>query len=66
MSVLNWFFARFGGGERHAARQKAERLLHSNFSALVRAQGDWLALLHSGTAQYEFGAGKTELSAIRL
>lgn len=28
--------------------------------------GDWLALLHSGTAQYEFGSTKTELSAVML
>ncbi len=29
-------------------------------------QGDWLALLHSGTAQYEFGPAKTELCAVML
>lgn len=28
--------------------------------------GDLLTLLHSGTAQYDFGAGKTEIIAIRL
>jgi len=29
-------------------------------------EGDWLALLHHGSAQYEFGAAKTGLSAIML
>ncbi|WP_018897082.1 DUF2793 domain-containing protein [Rhizobium sp. 2MFCol3.1] len=29
-------------------------------------EGDWLALLHSGTAQYEFGPAKTELCAVML
>ncbi|MDM9626056.1 DUF2793 domain-containing protein [Rhizobium sp. S152] len=29
-------------------------------------EGDWLALLHSGAAQYEFGAGKTELTFVML
>lgn len=33
--------------------------------ALLNA-GDWLSLSHSGTAQYEFGAGKTEISALFL
>jgi hypothetical protein len=28
--------------------------------------GDWLSLSHSGVAQYEFGSGKTEVSAIFL
>ncbi|WP_454850702.1 DUF2793 domain-containing protein [Rhizobium binxianense] len=28
--------------------------------------GDWLSLSHSGAAQYEFGSGKTEVSAIFL
>ncbi len=28
--------------------------------------GDWLSIVHTGTAQYEFGAGKTEISAILL
>jgi hypothetical protein len=28
--------------------------------------GDLLTLLHSGTAQYDFGAGNTEITAIRL
>lgn len=30
------------------------------------AAGDLLSLLHSGTAQFEFGNGKTEIMAIRL
>jgi hypothetical protein len=29
-------------------------------------EGDWLALLDHGSAQYEFGAAETELSAIML
>ena len=29
-------------------------------------EGDWLALLHHGSAQYEFGAAETGLSAIML
>jgi hypothetical protein len=29
-------------------------------------EGDWLALLHTGTAQYEFGSAKTELCAVML
>nr|WP_247750325.1 DUF2793 domain-containing protein [Rhizobium sp. 16-449-1b] len=29
-------------------------------------EGDWLALLHNGTAQYEFGLAKTELCAVML
>jgi hypothetical protein len=29
-------------------------------------EGDWLALLHSGAAQYEFGPAKTELCAVML
>jgi hypothetical protein len=33
--------------------------------ALLNA-GDWLSLSHSGTAQYEFGTGKTEVSALFL
>lgn len=28
--------------------------------------GDWLSILHTGTAQYKFGAGETEISAILL
>jgi hypothetical protein len=36
------------------------------FGLAQLASGDWLSIIHSGTAQYEFGAGKTEVSAILL
>ncbi len=39
---------------------------HSAFTVVLLSEGDWLALLHHGSAQYEFGAGKTELSAVML
>ena len=42
-----------------AARQTA-------FGLAELTAGDWLSIVHTGTAQYEFGAGKTEISAILL
>lgn len=39
---------------------------HTAHAITSLAEGDWLALLHSGAAQYEFGAGKTELSLVLL
>lgn len=41
-------------------------LRQSACTVAVLAEGDWLALLHSGSAQYEFGAAKTELSLVLL
>jgi hypothetical protein len=41
-------------------------LRHSALGLAQLAAGDLLTLLHSGTAQYDFGAGKTEVIAIRL
>ena len=42
-----------------AARQTA-------FGLAQLSAGDWLSILHTGTAQYKFGAGETEISAILL
>jgi hypothetical protein len=36
------------------------------FGLAQLSAGDWLSIVHTGTAQYEFGAGKTEISAILL
>lgn len=36
------------------------------FGLAQLAAGDWLSIVHTGTAQYDFGAGKTEISAILL
>ncbi|OWV93725.1 hypothetical protein ATY81_13970 [Rhizobium sp. R72] len=39
---------------------------HTACALVSLTEGDRLALLHDGSAQYEFGATKTELSAIML
>ncbi|KQV83758.1 DUF2793 domain-containing protein [Rhizobium sp. Root1220] len=39
---------------------------HTAFTLASLNAGDWLALVHSGSALYEFGAGKTELSVLML
>ncbi|MBB3964988.1 DUF2793 domain-containing protein [Rhizobium metallidurans] len=48
-----------GPASASPARQTATTIVSLN-------RGDWLALLHSGAAQYEFGAAKTELCAVML
>lgn len=44
----------------------ASPLRHQAIGLALLAHGDLLTLLHSGTAQYDFGAGKTEVIALRL
>ncbi|MBO9099251.1 MULTISPECIES: DUF2793 domain-containing protein [unclassified Rhizobium] len=39
---------------------------HSGVGLATLNAGDLLTLLHSGTAQYDFGAGKTEITIVRL
>lgn len=41
-------------------------LRHNAIGLTTLNAGDTLTLIHSGTAQYDFGAGKTEVIAIRL
>ena len=41
-------------------------LRHNTIGLATLNAGDLLTLLHSGTAQYDFGAGKTEIIAMRL
>ncbi|MFA1621795.1 hypothetical protein ACDY96_02915 [Rhizobium mongolense] len=36
------------------------------FGLAQLARGDWLSIIRTGAAQYEFGAGKAEVSAILL
>ncbi|MET3855839.1 DUF2793 domain-containing protein [Rhizobium sp. OAE497] len=48
-----------GAATTVASRQTA-------FGLAQLAAGDWLSILHTGTAQYKFGAGETEISAILL
>lgn len=48
-----------GSASASPSRQAATTIVFLN-------EGDWLALLYSGTATYEFGPAKTELCAVML
>lgn len=45
MTMIKTLFARFRGAERQSGRPAPERLQHLQNGELVRAHGDWLALL---------------------
>jgi hypothetical protein len=49
-----------------AAAASSNPVRHNAIGLVQLAAGDLLTLLHSGTAQYDFGAGKTEIIPIRL
>lgn len=49
--------------EAGASTSSTRQSVHT---VIALVEGDWLALVHSGAAQYEFGAGKTELSLVML
>ncbi len=49
-----------------AAAASSNPFRHSALGLAVLNAGDLLTLLHSGTAQYDFGAGKTEITVIRV
>lgn len=49
-----------------ASQASSSAFRHSAIGLASLSAGDVLTLLHTGTAQYDFGAGKTEIIAVRL